>query len=484
MAAALALALYAPLLIAAVVAVWRRPLLALYAFVVGLALHNAVMALLYGAGVRGAALTAIQAWKEILLAVALARVAREIASERRLPFRPGVVDALALAFAAVVALYALIPQELLGGEADARAVLLALRHDLMGVVAYFLGRSLVVGAQELRRLVWTIVAAAAAVAAVGIVEVYTVPLDRWRESGAVGYFRDQLGLEYRGLSGLPENFVYNTGDESEVFRRLVSTFLSPLASAYMFVVALLVMPRRRLGVALGTVTAAGLLLTFSRASLVALAGALLVLALALRRPWPVAAAALVVAAGFAWVKLYPDVAPETSFTPSELAYQRAHAERHPGAEGDPLSTNEPSFRSHLTNLREGAEAIARHPQGYGLGNAGHVAARTDVEPKAGESNYTEIGVETGIAGLLLFVAWNVALLAALVRGAWSERATVAAGLAAALAAVLAVAVQTDAYGIPWLALCLWGLSGAVLVPLRRRGAVDEHVRGRVAVERA
>ena len=68
------LGLYALLLAVAALAVWRRPVVALYLFVVGLALHNAVMAALYAAGVRGSTLTAITAWKEILLAVALARV--------------------------------------------------------------------------------------------------------------------------------------------------------------------------------------------------------------------------------------------------------------------------------------------------------------------------------------------------------------------------------------------------------------------------
>ena len=95
-AAAVALALYLPLLAAAAVAVWRRPVLALYAFVVGLAVHNLAMVLLYGAGVRGAALTAIQGWKEALLATALAAV---LLRARGLPFRPGPVDALELSLA-------------------------------------------------------------------------------------------------------------------------------------------------------------------------------------------------------------------------------------------------------------------------------------------------------------------------------------------------------------------------------------------------
>src|SRR5436190_20808445 len=150
MAAAIALPIFALLFAAAAVVVWRRPLVALYVFVVGLALHNLVMALLYGAGVRGNALEAIGAWKEALLAVALARVALDAWRARRLPFRPGLVDALALAFGAIVVLYAVIPQGPLGGAAGTKAVLYGLRHDLVPVAAYFLGRSLLLRPEQLR----------------------------------------------------------------------------------------------------------------------------------------------------------------------------------------------------------------------------------------------------------------------------------------------------------------------------------------------
>src|SRR5437660_9535573 len=122
MATWLALAVYGLLLVTAASFVWRRPVLALYAWMVGLALHNAVMAALYGAGIRGSALTAIQAWKEILLAVAFARVALDAARARELPFRPGWVDALAVAFGGLVCLYAVLPQSALDGSADRHAI--------------------------------------------------------------------------------------------------------------------------------------------------------------------------------------------------------------------------------------------------------------------------------------------------------------------------------------------------------------------------
>jgi O-Antigen ligase len=462
---AASLAVYGVLLAVAIPVVLRRPAAALYLFILGLPLHNLVMSLLYGGGVRGGALDAIQAWKEILLASALLSVAVAALRARTLPFSPGLVDYLALVFAAFVVLYAIIPQSALGGHAGARAVLYGLRHDLVLVAAYFLGRSVRL---DIRRLRWTIVGAAAAVAAWGLIEVYAVPIEWWRHSGAVGYFHRELGYDYHGPAGLPENFAFNTSDG--LFRRLVSTFVSPLATAYMLVVALLLLAttRRRLRLAapLAAVCAAGLLWTFSRSSIVALAIGLIVLALAWRRWWPLPAAVVVVAAGLGFAAIFHTVAPRTHWFASDLPYQQAQAKakgplpKDSGLSGT-YSIGEPSFRSHLNSLRDGIKTVAKHPQGYGLGNAGTTAQRFHVRLEAGESNYTELGVETGLAGALAFIAWSLALLAGLVRAAWSgDRA--AAAIAAALAAVLALAIQSDVIGVPWLAYCLWWLAGSLV----------------------
>src|SRR2546421_9760626 len=121
MTTGIALAVYVPLLLAGAVTVWRAPFAALYVWICGIAIHNALGAALYGAGVRGSALTAIQAWKEILLAVALARVATGALRVRELPFRPGIVDAMAVAYGALVCVYAVIPPHTPGGSADGHA---------------------------------------------------------------------------------------------------------------------------------------------------------------------------------------------------------------------------------------------------------------------------------------------------------------------------------------------------------------------------
>lgn len=463
---ALELVVYALLLAVAAAAVWRRPVAALYLFVVGLALHNAVMAALYAAGVRGSTLTAIAAWKEILLAVALSRVIRDAVRDRALPFRPGAADWLAVAYGALVVVYALIPQSALGGGATRHTVALAAKHDLVPVGAFFLGRSLRIGRDELRRLAWTLLGTAGFVAALGIVDVYAVSINWWRTNGVVDYFSKQLGYHYNGTGHLPENFIYNTGSEQHFLRRLVSTFLSPLASGYLMVVALLLLPRRRLANPLAALAFAGLLFTFSRSSLVALAGGLVVLALVARDVRPAALAVVVAGITIGWAHVFPSIGPTGHWTKADLVQQRQQARASGPASGNALSENEPSLREHWLALKDGVRTVVHHPQGFGLGNVGQTASRTATPIKAGESNYTEMGAELGLLGALLWIAWALAILV----GLWRARAF---RMTAAFAAVLALAIQTDVIGDPWVAYVAWAFAGALLLRTRPQERLAE-----------
>ncbi|MBV8598860.1 MAG: O-antigen ligase family protein [Actinobacteria bacterium] len=449
----------------------RRPVWVVPVFVVGLALHNLVMALLWQAGLRGTGLTVVAAWKEVLLALALAGA---VVGARRLPVGRNVADWLALAYGALVILYAILPQSALGGAATHKGVLYGLRHDLVPVAAYFLGRALVPTTRDLRRIAATLLATAAGVAAFGLVDVYAIPLSWWRRhSGAAGWFEHQLGFVYQGLSGLPENFVYNPGN-GHPLRRVVSTFLSPLATSYLLVAALVVVaawavrrrPRGRAAVlwsALAILVFAGLLWTHSRSSYIALALALVVYAARVRTArWAVVASAVAtLALGALFVHEYTRIGPSTTFTPKELAFQEAHAKTAgPAVTG----AEDASTRSHWRSLRSGISTVVHHPQGFGLGNAGSTAARTHVSILAGESTYTELGVETGLAGALLFVAWVLVLLRDTVR-CWPW-------VGATLAAMLALGLQTDIIGVPWVAYVVWILAGVSVTNLQQLRAAD------------
>jgi hypothetical protein len=422
--------------------------------VVGLALHNVAMAQFWELGVRGAWLDVVAAWKEAVLLVALLVVAWHVRHKPAV----GAADVLAASYAIVIALYWLIPQDVLGGEATARGELLALRHHLFPVAAYALGRLGAVAWGERGRIGGFVLLAAVVVAVVGLLDLAFISLQAWRDSGVSGWYREQLGLEYEGLSGLPENWVFNTGDEENPIRRLVSTFLSPLASAYALVVALIYVvsrPFRWWWGLLAVLFYVALLYTHTRAAFVALAFGLVVLALAQRRVAPVAIAAATVVGGALFLVAYPSIGPSTSYTPDELEWLRENA-REDGPTGrDPFpNTDDASTESHWQNLRDGVRVVLEHPQGFGLGNAGVVAKRTGVEIRAGESTYSELGVDAGVAGVLAFVLWSVAVLA----GLWRREAW----LAAAFATVLVLGVQTDVIGIHWLAFTVWAAAGLAL----------------------
>ncbi len=425
---------------------------ALVALIVGLALHNLAMALLWDAGMRDTALDVAAAWKDALLLVALAAA---LAAAGSLPAL-GWADRLALAYGAIVVGYWILPQSWLDGDATARGELYALRHHLLPLAAYALGRVVPLDRTWWRRLGLTLVGVGCALAVWGLLDVYLVPLETWRDSGVPGWFREQLGLAYDCLSGLPENWILNTDEESPV-RRLVSTFLSPLAAGYTLVVVALLLAAarpRRWTVAAGVVVSAGLLWTHTRAAFLALAAGLVVLAL-LRRSWAYAVLAggtLVVSLGF--VAVFPSIGPQTTYTATELLCLRANAEEEGGAGGGALDPGESSTRSHWRALREGVRTVAEHPWGFGLGNAGVSASRTGAEVKAGESTYTELGVDAGVLGLAAFLGWLVALgLALRRRSPW---------LTASLVAVAVLGLQTDVIGIHWLSVVVFALAGAAL----------------------
>jgi len=191
--------------------------------------------------------------------------------------------------------------------------------------------------------------------------------------------------------------------------------------------------------------------THTRSALIALVVGLLVLAVVRRSRRPVVLAVVVAAIGFVFVKSYDHIGPRTHFTHSELVQQEQNAHRHTGVSHDPTAANEASTNEHVSALRAGVRTVVHHAWGFGLGNSGVTASRTHVKVEAGESTYTELGVELGLLGALVFVAWSLALArVTLTRRPW---------LGAAFVALLFLALQTDVIGVPWIAVTVWALAG-------------------------
>lgn len=120
----------------------------------------------------------------------------------------------------------------------------------------------------------------------------------------------------------------------------------------------------------------------------------------------------------------------------------------------------------LTNAQAGLVKIQEKPTGYGLGTAGP-ASKNTAAPVITENSYLQIGIETGIIGLLLFVATVALTLVALGKrfGVVDE--------AAALLAIIAGLSVTNLFLHTWAdsatALVLWGLAGYCLaMPVKER----------------
>ena len=426
------------------------PQWALYAFVVALPFHNLAMAALWDLGVRDVALDVVSAWKEVLLALALGAI---VWRRRGIPFKSTSTDWLALVYTAFVLLYAVIPQDWLGGDATARGVLYGVRHDLTPVAAYFLGRGITLSHDDRRRLGYAILAAAGVVAAWGLVDIYAISLQTWRDSGRAWLvpraararlrqrpFRPagELALQQRRRAAAaparldvpqPARDRLHAARRDPARRHLAA--LSPAVGAHR--------PAR------------------DRAALHVLAH--LDRGADGRARRPRIRPAQLVAGGRrrrlprGCLLLRP-----------RLSGHRAGGALHAGRAEDPARGG-PAGADERRPARPGRGVVRQpprqppggdqdrrtHPQGYGIGNAGVTAKRTGTEIKAGESTYTELGVELGLLGMLVFIAWSVALLRVTLRRApW---------LGASLAAVLVLGIQTDVIGVHWLAFVLWTLAG-------------------------
>jgi hypothetical protein len=68
-----------------------------------------------------------------------------------------------------------------------------------------------------------------------------------------------------------------------------------------------------------------------------------------------------------------------------------------------VSKNNGSTASHLQSLEQLAKLIARRPQGYGIGTAGQVSDRFSKTKVGGESSYLTVGVELGVAGMVVYL---------------------------------------------------------------------------------
>ena len=208
----------------------------------GWPLHNLVMAELWDAGVRGTSLDVVAAWKDVSPRGALAVA---ILSARAPPGAVVGRPARARLRGARRRSTGSSPRAGWTARATQRGQLFAARHDLIPVAAYFLGRLLVLTPVAWRRLSLLLVGVAVGLTSGASSTSTSSPCSGGATRAYPAGSRSSSGSSITGSRGLPENWVLNTGDEDNPIRRLVSTFLSPLATAYVLVIVLLYLVARR-----------------------------------------------------------------------------------------------------------------------------------------------------------------------------------------------------------------------------------------------
>lgn len=342
--------------------------------------------------------TALQAWKELLLVVLLVLVVWRSLLERRFPFRVLAIDL----FVVGLLLLALLHLPLRTGWYT--SWVLGLRTDLEFLLPWYLARSVPWNVKDLRTLLRTVAISAVAVLLLGVAH-GLLPERLLTQLGYSPYVSSWV-------PGKPLPLFHALGDGT--IRRWMSTFAGPNQYAAELLLLLgialgVLLARRAAGVrdagrSLGFpawLVLAGvlpsLLLAGSRGAMLGalvVAGALCLTALQTLRARVLAVATLILVA-CSGIGVYAALAP-ASFNAQVVRL---------GSSDD-----------HVTKFLKGVQVIADHPAGLGLGQAGPVSARlqrVEIGGSGGlvsESWYLQVGEELGVAGLALIVAYYLALL--------------------------------------------------------------------------
>jgi hypothetical protein len=159
-------------------------------------------------------------------------------------------------------------------------------------------------------------------------------------------------------------------------------------------------------------------LSVTRLALICLAVESIVLAVVLRRRWAAAATGFALAAVVAGFLVYPSFGPIVSFHLADVRpplgtqiltlIGGGQLPSPPPVEiGDlptdmlnRMATSDASIQAHVASLRQGADFVVAHPLGVGLGAS---VPRFGTATGPGESGLFQIGAETGLPGLVLFL---------------------------------------------------------------------------------
>lgn len=449
---------------AGLLSTWRRPFVGLGLLVAGLALHNIVVMALLGLGTPHLLVRVVQGWKELFLLVLVVIAARFVMSHRGDstlgPLTP--TDGIAIAFAAIVCVYFLIPPSVLGSDAGFAQRLVGLRTMIVIPILYFIGRTITARDDRDRLIVvYLCMGAGAVVAVFGLFELFFVPTITWLSWG-INAYSSFLGFSYHGPAGLPENF-FITVSNGTLVRRMVSTYVSPLGVAYtglvLFPLGIAVMDRRvrqRIAALIAVATALvvlALALSITRLALFAAVGELVVLAIVLRRVWIAALVPVLIAASVAALLPWASIAPAVDKNLDTVS-RSGIVWTIPG--------NDSSGREHYDYLKSDVLVDLQHPFGLGTGAS---TVRYGQLVGTGESAVLGMFGDLGVVGGTLYVAlfllaiWHGYKALTRSRAASLEDCLPLVAMVGGLA-LIPISFTTDLWGDLSVTMLFWWSAGA------------------------
>ncbi len=293
-------------------------------------------------------------------------------------------DKCILVFFFLNLLYLFVPW---GQSFEAR--LYGLRANAFFVIIYFLGRYVPLSTKRQRQVLILIVGIGVSACLVAIFEIIALPNNWPVKVGVMDYLHEFYGVSPIGHYGLTWSFETATG-----LRRRSAFFANPLELASSTLLTgpaalyLVFYYRRKTwghllaSIAFGMIVLS-LLLTVSRASLMAFIIQLLVIVYWLKRP------------NFGMVMI------ATIFI-GIIGIFIVGGSKIITFVSDTITFENPSSQGHLREWITGGEAILENPQGLGLGSSGHTGARFGMKV-GGENQYVITGVDLGIFGLMLYI---------------------------------------------------------------------------------
>lgn len=124
-----------------------------------------------------------------------------------------------------------------------------------------------------------------------------------------------------------------------------------------------------------------------------------------------------------------------------------------------------SDQNHATALKSGLHDMLHNPFGSGPGTAGPASIYNNHPPRIAENYYIQIGQETGLLGLLVFLLINAGVAYLL----WLRRSDpLALSLFASLIGISFIGLLSHVWADDTLAYVWWGLAGIAMAPIAKQ----------------